>query len=76
MNTLFQSDEIITTRRMDSGKHEYWTRIGNYEQPVVGGQSSSSFVPNVIKTEVPLDCGDPTNKNLSLHYFGERIEKV
>ena len=27
-------------------------------QPVVGGQSSSSLVPSVIKTEVPLDCDD------------------
>ena len=29
-------------------------------QPVVGGQSSSSLVLSVIKTEVPLDCDDLT----------------
>ena len=29
---LPRSDEIITTKRMDSGKHENWPRIGNYDQ--------------------------------------------
>ena len=45
-------------------------------QPGVGGKSSSSFVPSVIKTEVPLDCDDPTNQDLLLQQYGERIEKV
>ena len=27
-------------------------------KPVVGGQSGSSFVPSVIKTDVPLDSDD------------------
>ena len=40
------------------------------------GQSSSSFVPSVIKTEVPLDCDDPANKDLLLQQYGERIEKL
>ena len=44
-------------------------------QPVVGGQSSSSFVPSVIKTEVPLDCDDRAHKDLLLQQYGERIEK-
>ena len=35
-------------------------------QPVVGGQSSSSFVPSVIKREVPLDCDDFSRKDLLL----------
>ena len=35
-------------------------------KPVVGGQSSSSFVPSVIKTNAPLDTDDRA----------ERIEKV
>ena len=35
---------------------EYETFHERTGQPVVGGQSSSSFVPSVIKTEVPLDC--------------------
>ena len=36
------------------------------EQPIVRGQSSSSFVPSVIKTEVPLDCDDHARKDLLL----------
>ena len=35
-------------------------------QRVVGGQSSSSLVLSVIKTEVPLDCDDPANQDLLL----------
>ena len=35
-------------------------------KPVVGGQSSSSFVPSVIKTEVPLDSDDRAHKDLPL----------
>ena len=31
-------------------------------RPVVMGQSSSSLVLSVVKTEVPLDCDDPANK--------------
>ena len=43
--------------------------------PVVGGQSSSSRVLSVIKTEVPLDCDDLAKKDLLLQQYGERIEK-
>ena len=45
-------------------------------KPVVGGQSSSSFVPSVIKTELPLDCDDRARKDLLLQRYGERIEKL
>ena len=45
-------------------------------QPVVRGQSSPSFVPSVIKTEVPLDCDDLALKDLLLQLNGERIEKL
>ena len=44
-------------------------------QPVVGGHSSSSFVPSVIKTEVPLDCDGPVNQDLLMQQYGEGIEK-
>ena len=40
------------------------------------GQSSSSLVPSVIKTEVPLDCDDLVNQDLLLQQYGERIEKL
>ena len=46
------------------------------ERPVVMGQSSSSLVLNVIKTEVPLDCDDPVNQDLLLQQYEERIEKL
>ena len=45
-------------------------------RPVVGEQSSSSFVPNVINTNVRLNNDDPTHKELLLRRYGERIEKV
>ena len=45
-------------------------------RPVVMGQSSSSLVLGVIKTEVPLDCNDPANQDLLLQQYGERIEKL
>ena len=45
-------------------------------KPVVGGQSSSSFVPSVIKTNVPLNSDDHTHKDLLLQRYGERIEKL
>ena len=44
--------------------------------PVVGGQSSSSFVSSVIKTNVPLDSDDRAHKDLPLQKYGERIEKL
>ena len=40
------------------------------------GQSSSSLVLSVIKTEVPLDCDDPAYQNFLLQQYGERIEKL
>ena len=45
-------------------------------KPVVGGQSSSSFVPSVIKTDVLLDSDDRAHKDLLSQIYGERIEKV
>ena len=41
---------------------EYETLPVRSGQLVVGGQSSSSLVPSVIKTEMPLDCDDLVNK--------------
>ena len=34
------------------------------------------IVLSAIKTEVSLDCDDPTNQNLLLQQYGERIEKL
>ena len=45
---------------------EYETLHERTVRPVVMGQSSSSLVLSVIKTEVLLDCDDPTNKRSSI----------
>ena len=44
--------------------------------PVVRGQSSSSFMPSVIRTNVPLNDDDPAHKEFLLQRYGERIEKL
>ena len=56
--------------------NEYETFHDRSGQPVVGGQSSSSFVPSVIKTDVLLDCDDRAREDLLLLQYGERIEKL
>ena len=50
---------------------EFETLYDRSGQPVVGGQSGSSLVLSVIKTEVLLDCGDLANKDLLLQQYGE-----
>ena len=55
---------------------EYETFHDRTVQPVVGRQSSSSFVPSVIKTDVPLDSDEPANQDLLLQQYGERIVKL
>ena len=45
---------------------EYETLHERTGRPVVRGQSSSSFVLGVIKTEVLLDCDDLARKDLLL----------
>ena len=51
----------------------YHDRTGG---PVVRGQSSSSFVPSVMKTNMPLKDDDPTHKEFLLQRCKERIEKL
>ena len=55
---------------------EYETFHDRTGQPVVGRQSSSSFVPSVIKTEVLVDCDDLASKDLLLQQYGARFEKL
>ena len=55
---------------------KYETIQERFGQPVVVGQSSSSLMLSVIKTEVSLDCDDLANKDILLHQYGERIEKL
>ena len=55
---------------------EYETFHNRTGQPAVGGQSSSSFVQSVIKTEVSLERDDPAYQNYLLQQYEERIEKL
>ena len=55
---------------------EYESHHDKSERPVVEGQSSSSFVPSVIKTNVLLNNDDLAQKEFLLQRYGERIEKV
>ena len=45
---------------------EYESYTDRTGEPVVRGQSSSSFVPSVIKTNMPLDSDDRAHKDLLL----------
>ena len=54
---------------------EYETLHERTERNVVMGQSSSSLVLSVIKTQVLFYCDDPANKDL-LQQYGVRIEKL
>ena len=51
----------------------YHDRTG---RPVVGGQSSSSFVPSVIKTNMPLNDDHHAHKDLLLRKCREQIEQL
>ena len=55
---------------------EYESLHERTRRPDEMGQSSSSFVPSVIKTDVPLDSDDPVTQDLLLQQYGERIEKL
>ena len=55
---------------------EYESSHDRTGKPVVGGQSSSSLVPSVIKTNVPLDNDNLAHKDLLLQRYGELIEKL
>ena len=55
---------------------EYESLRDRSGQSVVKGESNSSLVLSVIKTEILLDCDDLANKDLLLQQFGERIEKL
>ena len=55
---------------------EYESLHDRSGRPVVMGQSSSSLVLSVIKTEVPLDNDDPAYQNFLLQQYGERIGKL
>ena len=80
IETIFRiidsANQLSLYRAVAEMCEEYETFHDRTGQPVVGGQSSSSLVPSVIKTEVPLDCVEHAHKDLLLQQYGERIEKL
>ena len=74
--TIVSVNQLSLYGAVEEMCEEYETFHDRTEQPVFGGQSSSSFVPSVIKTEVPLDSDDLICKDLLLQKYGERIEKL
>ena len=55
---------------------EYESLHERTERPVVMGQSSSSLVLSVIKTEVSLGSDDPAYQNFLIQKYEEQIEKL
>ena len=55
---------------------EYESYHNRPGRPVVGGGSDSSFVPSVIKTNIPLTDDPAQPEEDLLQRFGERIEKL
>ena len=67
--TIFSVNQLSLYGAVEEMCEEYETFHDRTGQPVVGGRSSSSFVPIVIKTNVLL------NNDLLLRQYGERMEK-
>ena len=73
--TIISENQLSLDGAVTQICEEYETFHDRTEQPDVRGQSSSSFVPSVIMTEVLLDCDDLARKDLLLQQYGERIGK-
>ena len=74
--TIASVDQLSLYGAVAEMCEEYETFHDRTGQPVVRGQSSSSFVPSVIKTNIPLDSDDRAHKDLLLQRYRERIEKL
>ena len=78
ITTVFRTITSVNQLSLNGAVAEVCEEYESYHagRPVVGEQSSSSFVPNVININVPLNTDDPTHKELLLQRYGERIEKL
>ena len=80
LTTVFQKITSVNQLSLHGAvaemREEYESFHDRTAKSVVGGQSSSSFVPSVIKTNAPLNDDDPAHKELLLQRFRERIEKL
>ena len=55
---------------------EYESLHNRTGKPVAGGQSSSSFVPSVIKTNVPLNNDNHAHKDLPFQRYAKNELKI
>ena len=74
--TIISANQLSIYGAVSEMREEYESFHDGTEKPVVGGQSCSSFMPSVFKTDVSLDCDDLAHKDLLLQQCGERIEKL
>ena len=73
---MFSADQLSFYGAIVEMCEEYDNFHERTERPVVRGQSSSSFVPSVIKTEVLLDCYDFVHKDLLLQQYEGRLSQL
>ena len=75
ITTVFRTITSVNQLSLYGAVAEMCEEYGSFHdrtvKPFVGGQSSSSFVPSVIKTNVPLNNDYPANKDLLLQQYGE-----
>ena len=64
--TIVSANQLSLCGAVAETCEEYETLHVRSGQPVVGGQSSSSLVLSLMKTEVPLDSDDRARKDLLL----------
>ena len=74
--TIISVNQLSLCGAVEEMCEEYESFHDRTVKPVVGGQTSSSFVPSVIKTDVPLNNDDHAHKDLLLQRYGERIDKL
>ena len=77
IQTIFRMNISVNQLSLYGAVAEMCEEYESYHagRPGVGGQSSSSFVPSVIKTSVPLN-DDPAHQEFLLQRYGEQIEKL
>ena len=76
LRTIVSVNQLSMYGKVAEMCEEYETLQDRSGQPVVGGKSSSPFVPSVIKTEVPLKSDDLAHKDLLLKSCHNKTNQV
>ena len=80
IETVFRTIVSVNQRSLHGAVAEVCEEYESYHnktgRPVVEGEFGSSFVPSVIKTNMPLNDDDPAHKEFLLQRYRERIEKL